>query len=53
MRIDACRGGNVAVTEPFLDLLHADAVGVQETGTAVTERHNPFFSRNVGKCVVR
>ena len=53
MRIDVCRGGNVAVTEPFPEPLHADVVGVQETGTAVTERRSPFFSRNAGKCVVR
>ena len=37
MRIDVCRGRDVAVTEPFPELLHADVVGVQETGTAVTE----------------
>lgn len=35
MRIDIGGGGKVAVTEPFLDLLHGDAVGQQQTGTAV------------------
>ena len=29
MRIDIGCGGKVAVTEPFLDLLHGDAVGQQ------------------------
>ena len=37
MRIDIGGGGKVAVTEPFLDLLHGDAVGQQQTGTAVTK----------------
>jgi len=37
MRIDIGCGGKVAVTEPFLDLLHGDAVGQQQTGTAVTK----------------
>ena len=37
MRIDIGCGGKVAVTEPFLDLLHGDAVGQQQTGTAMTE----------------
>lgn len=37
MRIDIGGGGKVAVTVPFLDLLHGDAVGQQQTGTAVTK----------------
>ena len=37
MRIDIGGGGKVAVAKPFLDLLHGDAVGQQQTGTAVTK----------------
>ena len=37
MRIDIGGGGKVAVAKPFLDLLHEDAVGQQQTGTAVTK----------------
>ena len=37
MRLDIGGGGKVAVTEPFLDLLHGDAVGQQQTGAAVAK----------------
>lgn len=40
MRIDIGGGGKVAVAKPFLDLLHGDAVGQQQTGTAVPLRYN-------------
>ena len=52
MRIDIGGGGKVAVTEPFLNLLHGDAVGQQQTGTAMTKivianADAPFFHRLV------
>lgn len=37
MRIDVGCSGNIAVAEPFLNLLHGDAVGQQQTGTAMTK----------------
>ena len=37
MRIDIGGGGKVTVAKPFLDLLHGDAVGQQQTGTAVAK----------------
>ena len=37
MRIDIGGSGKVAVTEPFLNLLHGDAVGQQQTGAAMTK----------------
>ena len=40
MRIDIGRGGNIAVTKPFLNLFHGDAVGQQQTGTAMPLRYN-------------
>lgn len=56
MRIDIGGGGKVAVAKPFLDLLHGDAVGQQQTGTAVPLRYNndkqkkPLFSRGLSVC---
>ena len=35
MGIDVGRGGNIAVTQPFLDLLHLDAAAQQKAGAAV------------------
>ena len=37
MAVDVRRGGKVAVTQPFLDLLHGHVVGQQERGAAVPE----------------
>ena len=35
--VDVCRGADVAVAQPFLDLLHGNVVGQQERGGAVPE----------------
>ena len=35
MGIDVGRGGNIAVTQPGLDLLHLDAAAQQKAGAAV------------------
>ena len=49
--VDVGRGGKVAVAQPFLNLLHAHAVGQQEAGAGVPlrynkdKRKNPVFSR--------
>ena len=37
MTVDIRRGGNVAVTEPFLNLLHRDVIGKQQRRAAVPE----------------
>ena len=35
--VDVCRGADVAVTKPFLDLLHGHVVGQQQRSAAVPE----------------
>lgn len=51
MAVDVCRGADVAVTQPFLDLLHGNVVGQQQRGAAMPlrynkdKRKNPVFSR--------
>ena len=51
VRVDVCRGGKVAVSQPFLDLLHRHALLEQQAGAAVPlrynkdKRKNPVFSR--------
>ena len=40
VRVHIGRGGEVAVTQPFLDLLHGHAVGQQQAGTAVPWWYN-------------
>ena len=52
--VDICRGGKVAVSQPFLNVLEGDAVGQQQAGTAVPLRYNydkpekPRISRAFG-----
>ena len=41
MRVNICCGGEVTVSEPFLNLLHGDAVGEEKRGTAMTEIMKP------------
>ena len=40
MTVNIRRGGNVAVTEPFLNLLHRDVIGKQQRRAAVPLRYN-------------
>lgn len=50
MGIDIGCGREIAVTEPFLDLLHGDAVGKQQRRAAMPLRYNydkPEESRNI------
>ena len=35
--VDVCRGADIAVAQPFLDLLHGHVVGKQQRGAAVPE----------------
>ena len=35
--VDVCRGADIAVAQPFLDLLHGHIVGKQQRGAAVPE----------------
>ena len=37
MRIDVCRGGEIAVSEPVLNLLHRNAVCKHQRGTAMSQ----------------
>ena len=37
VRVDVRCGAEIAVTKPFLDLLHRNAVGQQKAGTAVSK----------------
>ena len=37
MRVHIGRGGEITVAQPFLDLLHGNAVGQQQAGTAVSQ----------------
>ena len=37
MTVDVCRGTDITVTKPLLDLLRGHAVGEQQRGTAVSE----------------
>ena len=56
MAVDVRRGADVAVTQPFLDLLHGNIVGQQQRGAAVPLRYNndkrkkPLFSRGSRVC---
>ena len=38
--VDVRRGADVAVTQPFLDLLHGNIVGQQQRGAAMPLRYN-------------
>ena len=38
--VDVGRGGKVAMTQPFLNLLHGNAIGQQEAGAGVPLRYN-------------
>lgn len=38
--VDVCRGADIAVAQPFLDLLHGHVVGKQQRGAAVPLRYN-------------
>ena len=40
MRIDIGGGGEIAVSQPFLDLLHRHAIGQEKRGAAVPLRYN-------------
>lgn len=40
MTVDVRRGADVAVAQPFLDLLHGHVVGKQQRGAAVPLRYN-------------
>ena len=40
MCIDVCRGGEGAVTQPDLDLLHGDTVAEKQAGAGVPLRYN-------------
>lgn len=40
MRVDIGCGADVAVPQPFLNLLQAHTIGVQQAGTAVPLRYN-------------
>ena len=40
MAVDVRRGADVAVTQPFLDLLHGHVVGQQQRGAAMPLRYN-------------
>ena len=52
--VDVCRGADIAVAQPFLDLLHGHVVGKQQRGAAVPLRYNydkpekPRISRAFG-----
>ena len=54
MCIDVCRGGEGAVTQPDLDLLHGDTVAEKQAGAGVPLRYNydkpekPRISRDFG-----
>ena len=56
MAVDVRRGADVAVTQPFLDLLHGNIVGQQQRGAAMPLRYNndkqkkPLFSRGLSVC---
>ena len=47
MAVDICRGADVAVTEPLLNLLHRHVVGQQERGTAMPEIMEPDMPQTV------
>ena len=40
MSIDVCRGAEIGVTEPILNLLKRYTVGQKQTGTAMPLRYN-------------
>ena len=56
MGIDVGGGGEGAVAQPDLDLLHGDTAAQQQTGTSVPLRYNndkrkkPLFSRGSRVC---
>lgn len=56
MCIDVCRGGEGAVPQPDLDLLHGDTVAEKQAGAGVPLRYNndkqkkPLFSRGLSVC---
>ena len=58
MRVHVSRGGEIAVAQPFLNLLHGRVVGQQERGAAVpeivkTDSAKAFFSKSFGNAEVR
>lgn len=56
MGVDVGRGRDVAVAQPFLDLLHGYALLEQQAGAGVPLRYNndkqkkPLFSRGLSVC---
>lgn len=40
MRVDICRGGNIPVAQPLLNLLHRYALFQQQAGAGVPLRYN-------------
>lgn len=56
MAVNIRRRADVAVAQPFLDLLHGHVVGKQQRGAAVPLRYNndkrkkPLFSRGLSVC---
>ena len=56
MGVNIGGGGEVAVTQPFLNLLHGNAVCQKKAGAAVPLRYNndkqkkPLFSRGLSVC---
>ena len=58
MGVDVGCGGNIAVSQPLLNLLQAHTIGIEETGTAMPLRYNydkpekPRISRAFG-CLAR
>jgi hypothetical protein len=56
MRVDIGCGADIAVPQPFLNLLQTHAIGIQQAGTAMPLRYNndkqkkPLFSRGLSVC---
>ena len=44
MAVDVRRGADVAVAQPFLDLLHGHVVGQQQRSAAVSNSWNSIFN---------
>ena len=56
MGVNVGGGGEIAVTQPFLNLLHGDTVCQKKAGAAMPLRYNndkqkkPLFSRGLSVC---
>ena len=56
MCVDIGCCADIAVSQPFLNLLQAHTIGIEETGTAMPLRYNndkqkkPLFSRGLSVC---